>query len=112
MRMLELRAIYFDNRARIPEQNLCCRLHDSRFSRAGRAEEQEVTNRTPRRVQPRTENLIQVDERLYPLRLADNLCAKRAFKVPAIGTANGWIQFLSSGGFHRHRSLLLSPAKT
>ncbi|HMD40567.1 MAG TPA: hypothetical protein VKH15_14880 [Candidatus Acidoferrum sp.] len=100
MRVLKLRAIYLYNSARIPEQNLRGRFHDPRLAGPGWTQKQEIAHRSPGGVQARTEDLKQVNKRLDAFRLADDLRAKRPFKVSGTRASDTWIQLLSSASFH------------
>src|SRR5579872_5472061 len=100
VRMLEFCAINLDDGARISKQNLRSRFHDPRLARASGSEEEQVPDGPPRRVQSRTEDLIQVHQRLHPFRLSDDLRAQRSLKIASICASDGWIQLLSCGGFH------------
>ncbi len=58
VRMLKLRAIDLDARARVAEQRLGQSLDDPGFPRTRRSQEQEVAHRASRRVQPGQEHLV------------------------------------------------------
>ena len=47
VRVLKLRAIDFDNRARISKQNFRGGFHNARLARAGRPKKKEISYRTP-----------------------------------------------------------------
>src|ERR1051325_1673719 len=70
--VLELGAIDLDDRSRILQQGLGGGFYDTRLPRTGGAEEQKVSNRTPRRTHSGQIHLIDVDDLLYRLILPDN----------------------------------------
>src|SRR5258708_11381506 len=77
VRVLELRAIHFNDRASVPKKDFRCRFHDARLSRAGRTQEQQVAYRTAGRVQSGTKDLKHVNYGLDALFLPDDLGAQR-----------------------------------
>src|ERR1700720_3002746 len=71
VRMLKLRAVDLDHRARVSEQDLRRRFHDTRFARARRSEEQQVPHWPSGRAHSGAEHLVQVHERTDSLFLPD-----------------------------------------
>src|SRR5271154_5939361 len=100
MRVLELRAIHLDNRARVSEQNFGRGFDNACLARARRPQQQEIAHWTPRGVQTGAENLIQVHERLHAFRLSDDLGAQRVLKFNRRIAAKVWIerQYLGAHG--------------
>src|SRR5258706_3580170 len=94
VRVLELRAIHLDYRARVSEQNFSRRFHDARFSRACRPQEQQVPHRTPGRAHPRAVDLIQVHQRADSLFLPDDLASEGGLKLLRLHTSKRGIQCL------------------
>jgi hypothetical protein len=90
--VLELGAVHFNYRARIAEQHFGRSFHHPRLARAGGTEEQQVPHRTPRRIQARAKDLIQVDNRLYRFILPHNLASQPRFKIPGFHAAEFGIQ--------------------
>src|SRR5271167_5091191 len=93
MRVLKLRAIHLDDRARVSKQNLRRGFHDARLARARRSQQKEVPHRPPRRVQPRAEDLIEVHQSLHAFRLSDDLRAQRRLKFNRRVAAQIWIEW-------------------
>src|SRR5437773_4942235 len=73
MRVLVLRAVHSDDRARIPKQDLCGGLYQACLPRPGRAEKKKRTYRAVWRVQARAKNLIQLHQGLYSRFLPNDL---------------------------------------
>src|SRR5216683_1811991 len=103
--VLKLRTIHLDNRAWVAEQYFGRGFHNAGFAGTGRTEKQQITNRPPRRVQPRAEHLIQVHQRLYALFLADDLRCERRLKFQSVRAAFLWIEWKN---FSVHDRLLAS----
>src|SRR6184192_2863081 len=99
--VLKFRAIYLDNRAGIPKQDLRRRFDDAGLSRARRPEKEEVSYGAARRVQSGTEDLVHVDQGLYTFLLANNLGAQGSMKIPRIVAAYGWVQLVAESSSHR-----------
>src|SRR5581483_274178 len=94
MRMLKLRAIHLDHRPRVPKQNLRRRFHDPRLPRTRRPQKQQVPHRTPRRVQPRAEHLVQIHQRLHPFFLPHDLRTQGRLEIASSRAADGGIELL------------------
>src|SRR5207244_4309022 len=99
--VLKFRAIYLDDRAGIPKQDLRRRFDDAGLSRARRPEKEEVSYGAARRVQSGTEDLVHVDQGLYTFLLANNLGAQGTMKIPRIVAAYGWVQLVADSSSHR-----------
>src|SRR5215472_16133009 len=84
MRVLVLRAIYFDDRARIAKQDLCGGLYQACLPRPGRAEKKKRAYRAIWRVQARAKNLIQLHPRFDPCFLPDDLGPQFVFKFDSL----------------------------
>ena len=95
VRVLELRAVHLDHRARVAEQDLRRGFHDARFARAGGSEEQQVPHRTSRRAHSGAEDLIQVHQRADALFLADDLVAQRGLEFLRLHAAQRGIEMLT-----------------
>src|SRR5580765_2330469 len=100
MGMLELGAIDLNHGPWVAKQNLRRSFHDSRLTRTGRTEEQQVADRAPRRVQSGTEHLIEVHQRLHALFLAHDLRPQRTFKIPCLVASYCRIQLLPDRWSH------------
>src|SRR5215469_9216004 len=87
MRVLELGAIHFDNRARIAEQDFRRRFDNARFAGSCWPEEQQIPYGPSWRIQTRAEHLIQVHQRLHSFFLADNFGTKRCLEFQRLRTA-------------------------
>src|SRR6266404_3880069 len=70
MRVLKFRAIHFDYRSAIAEQNLSGGLDNARLAWTGRPQKEQVSNWASWRVQPGTEHLVEFDKRLHGLVLS------------------------------------------
>src|SRR5262249_60048692 len=96
MRVLELRAVDLDRGARVAEERLRHGFDHSGLPRAGGPQEEEVADRSSRRVQPGQKHLIDFDYLFNGLILANDLATKCAFKVPRVtatageGRRGGW----------------------
>ena len=85
MRVLVLCAIHFDDRARIPKQDLCGSLDQACLPRPGRAEKKKRAYRSVWRVQARAKNLmIQLHQRFDPCFLPDDLGPQFVFKFESL----------------------------
>src|SRR6266478_5810065 len=100
VRVLELRAIDLNDRARVSKKDLRGRLHDARLSGPGRTQEQQVPHRSAGRIQSGAKDLKHVHEGLYTLFLPHNLGAQRRVKIARVRAANGWIQLMADGSVH------------
>src|ERR1700730_14928826 len=107
--MLKFGAVHFNDRARIPKQYLRCRFNDSGFSGTRRTKKQEVTDRSPRRVQARAKHLVHIDQRLPAFGLPNNLGTQRAFDVASMHVLSGRIKLVSNCSCHFPQSFF-APA--
>src|SRR5579859_954213 len=113
VRMLEFRAIHFDHRARVAENHFRRSLHHARFARTCRSQKQQVSHRTPRRVQSRPEDLIQIHHGLYRLFLADNLPPQCGLEFARLAAPLRGIQVLCPGhGISPPYRYLQFPSRT
>ncbi len=92
VRVLELGAVHLDYRARIAKQHFGRGFHHPRLARAGWPQKQQVPHRTPRRIQPRAKDLVQVHNRLYRFILPHNLASQPRFKIPGFHAALAWVE--------------------
>ena len=99
--MLKLRAINFNYRVRVSEQNLRRGFHDPRLARPGRSQEQHISDWAARRTHASAKHLIQIRYRPNPVFLAHNPTAKRAFEFLRFVAMAAWIEL---GLFLSHRS--------
>src|SRR4051794_985718 len=81
MAVLKLRAIDFDNRARILDECFSCRLNDTSLAASRGPEEKEVTDRSSGSAHPGQIHLIDVNDLLDRLFLTDYIAMKRLFEV-------------------------------
>src|SRR3984957_13930933 len=100
VRVLELRAIHLDHRARISKQHLRSSLDDARLPRARRPQEQQISHRPSRRIQPGAKHLVQVNHRLHRFVLPHNLPPQPCLKIPRLRTPACRIQLAFYGGIH------------
>jgi hypothetical protein len=98
--VLKFRAIHFDDGTATAEENFRGRLDNAGLAGAGWPQEQQVSDRTPRRTQPGRKHLIEFDERLYGFVLPYDLFSQGLFKSAGGGTP-----------FFRVQLLLLSPLR-
>ena len=90
VRVLKLGAIDLDAGAGVAEQGLGHGLDHPGLTRAGGPEEQQISNRTARRIQSRQKHLVDFDHFLDGLVLTDDSAAKGAFELSGIiGAARG-----------------------
>src|SRR5271167_2272446 len=97
MRVLKFRAIHFDQRSAIAEQNLRSGLDNARLAGAGRSQKQQVSDGTTWRMKPSTKHLIQLDKRFDGFVLPDDFLPQRIFKMSRGGTPLFRVQFLYEG---------------
>src|SRR5215472_18442806 len=90
MRVLVLRAIHFDDRARIPKQDLCGGLDQACLTRPGWAEKKKRACRAVWRVQARANNLIQLDQRCDACFLPNDLCPQFVCKFNTFFLVKIW----------------------
>ncbi len=84
----------------IAEQGLGHGFDHPGFARAGGPKEQEIANRTARRIQARQKHLVDFDHFLDGLVLTDDLAAKGAFKFSGIIGAARWVEHGVDDSFH------------
>src|SRR6266567_8838128 len=87
VRMLELRAINLDARPRVPEQGLGHGFDHTRLARSRGPQEQQVSHRTSRRVQPSQKHLINFDDLFDGGVLPHNAAAQGGIKLSSIVAA-------------------------
>ena len=90
VRVLEFGAVDLDAGAGVAEERFGHGFDDPGFARAGGPEEQQIANRTSRRIQSRQKHLVDFDHFLDGLVLADDLAAQGAFEFPGIVAAASW----------------------
>src|ERR1700720_2077819 len=106
MGMLELGAVHLNDSAGLAKQNLSRGFDDAGLARACRSQEQQIANGAAGRIQSGAKDLVQVDEGLYTLFLANNLGAQSGLKFQRIGAALAWIEWKY---VVRHSCLLTPP---
>ena len=106
VRVLKLRAIHLNDRARFYKEDFGGRFHNTRLSGTGWTEKQQVPHRAAGGIQARAENLIQVDERLHRLFLAHNLRTERGLKIDRFRAA---LIRIERKGVVAHNCLLANP---
>ena len=84
VRVLKFGAVDLDAGAGVAEQRLGHGFDHPGFSRAGGPEEQQIANRSARRIQPRQKHLVNFDHFLDGLVLTDDSAAKGAFEFSGI----------------------------
>src|ERR1039458_2734358 len=87
VRVLKLGAVDLDAGMGIAEQGLCHGFHHASLPRTGRSQKKQVAHRTPRRVQARQKNLVNLGNLFDGLILADDLAAQGGFKLSSIVAA-------------------------
>src|SRR5258708_39291717 len=97
MRVLKFRAVHFDYRAGISKEDLRCSLDNARLAGAGGPQEQQVSDWAPRRAQPGTEHLIELDKRLHGLVLPHDLLLQRILKMARRRTPLSRVQLFPVG---------------
>src|SRR5215470_8192026 len=100
MGMLEFRAIHLDHQPGIPKKNLRSRFHDARLAGPCWPQEKQVAYRPARRIQPGAEYLVQINQRLDPFFLANDLGAQRLVKIACVVAADGRVKLLSCRCLH------------
>src|SRR5262249_4256622 len=90
--VLKLRAVDLDHCSGILEQNLGRGLDDSGFARSSRSEEQEVSDRTARRVQTRQVHLIYIYDLLDCLVLSNDHATEAAIQLCRVSSGFSGIQ--------------------
>src|ERR1700730_1478738 len=107
--MLKFCAIYLNDRAGIAKENFRSRFYNARFARSGGAQEQEVTDRPPRRVQSGAKDLIQVHQSLNSFFLSNDLGSHGPVELSRLIAADCGIQLPSGGGTHLQSPSFNSP---
>src|SRR5216683_3724665 len=97
MRVLKFRAVHFDYRAGISKEDLRCSLDNARLAGAGGPQEQQVSDWAPRRAQPGTEHLIELDKRLHGLLLPHDPLPQRVLKMARRRTPLSRVQLFPVG---------------
>src|SRR5437870_5659253 len=90
MAVLELSAVDLDHRARVADETLSGRLDKPGFARAGRSEEQKISDRPAGTRQARHVRLIDIDDLLNCVILADDASPKVVIKL--LGIDAGFIR--------------------
>src|SRR6267143_5629706 len=108
MRVLELRAVHLDYRARVSKEDFRGRFHNAGFSGTGRSQEQKIAHRASRRIQPRAKDLKHVHKRLHAFFLSHNLGAQGGMKITSVVATDARIQLLADGGLHCTQPFLAS----
>jgi hypothetical protein len=62
MGVLKLRAVYFDDRARVAKENFRRSFYNAGLARPCGTHEEQIANRSARRVQTRAEHLVEVNQ--------------------------------------------------
>src|SRR5579864_1666332 len=101
MGVLEFGAVDLDASARIGEERLGQSLDDAGLAGTRRSQEQEVSYRTPRRVQPGQKHLVDLYDLLDGLVLSDDLAVQGAVELPGIVASTIGIEH--SGEIRSHR---------
>src|SRR6516225_7374326 len=102
--VLKFRAIYLNDRAGIPKQDLGRCLHDAGLSGARWPEKEQVPYGPARRVQSGTKDLVHVHQGLYAFFLANNLGAQGSMKIPRIVATDARVQLMTDSSSHRFAS--------
>src|SRR6266849_7879349 len=97
MRVLKFRAVHFDYRAGISKEDLRRSLDNARLAGAGGPQEQQVSDWAPRRAQPGTEHLIELDKRLHGLLLPHDPLPQRMLKMARRRTPLSRVQLFPVG---------------
>ena len=100
MRVLEFRAIHFDDQAGIAEEDFRGRFHNTGLSGPRGSEEEEVADWASRGVEASGKDLEEVHERLHAFFLANDLGAKRLMEVARVVAADAGVQLLPHGCSH------------
>ena len=100
VRVLKFGAVHLDDETGIAEENFRGGFDDARFARTGRTEEEQIPNGTAGRVEAGAKDLIEVDEGLHTLFLADDLAANGVMEIAGIGATDGGVQLMANGSFH------------
>jgi hypothetical protein len=109
MRMLELRAVYLDHQAWVTKQNLCGSFDNARLPGPRRSQEQKVTDRPTRGIQPRAKHLVEIDEGLNTFFLPDDLRPQSVVEIACIVAADTRIELLSDGSSHGYSPRQVEP---
>src|SRR5258708_12464716 len=105
VRVLELRAIDLDARARVTEQRFSPRFHHPRLAGTGRSQKQEIAHWTAGRIQPSQKHLIDFRDLLDRLILPYDLPAQGGFKLTGVIAAAARGQHGCKVRSHRFASL-------
>ena len=92
MRVLKLRAVHFNYRSGITEQDFSRCFHHARFSGASGAKKKKISDGPARRVQPRPKHLVQIHDRLHGFVLPHDPGAKRFLKVSRLDASPPGVQ--------------------
>jgi hypothetical protein len=84
--MLKLRAIYFDEGVSASEQDLRSSFDDASLAGSRRSKQEQICDRTAGRVHSRQERLIDLNELMYSLVLANDPAAQVLFELFDRGT--------------------------
>src|SRR5437899_1629725 len=109
MAMLEFRAIYLHDCARIAEERLRHCFHHSSLARAGRPKKQKIPHRPAGSIQAGEEHLVDL-RYLFDCRiLPNNFSPQSQFEVLGVCTAKGRIKSCIKTGFHKSLAVSLWP---
>ena len=108
VRVLELRAIYLYDRARISKEDFRGSFHNAGFSGAGRSQEQKIAHRASRRIQPCAKDLEHVHKGLHAFFLSHDLGTQGGMKITRVVATDARIQLLTDGGPHCTQPFLAS----
>src|SRR5215468_7431432 len=89
VRVLEFGAVHLNDQAGITEENFRGGFDDAGLAGTRGTQEKKIADRATWRVQPSAEDLVEVNESLYPFFLANDAGAKRLMKIAGIVAADG-----------------------
>ena len=101
VRVLEFGAVHLDDEARIAEENFRSGFDDTRFAGARGPKEEEIANGAAGRVEAGAKDLIEIDEGLHTLFLADDLAANGVMEITGICATDGGVQLMANSSFHK-----------
>src|SRR5689334_24588408 len=100
VRVLELGAIDLDGGTGIAEKRLSDGFNHAGLARAGWPEKQEIADRTPGRIQPRQEHLINLRHLFDGCVLSDDLATQCIFEILSVAAAAVGVECCIKTSFH------------
>ena len=98
--VLKFGAVYLDDAAGIAKENFGGGFDDARLAGASGTEKEKIADGAAGRVQAGAEDLVEVDERLHALFLANDFGAESLLEIAGIVAADAGIELLFCGYFH------------